>query len=84
MIAQLAQAVQQNAPQGQIFDEATLAAMGPNDIDEMSMATDTALGPRPMQGTDVSGQATPVVDTGVDNYTAGLEANQANPMSGVI
>ena len=29
-------------------------------------------------------QANPVMDTGADNYTAGLESNEANPMAGLI
>lgn len=80
MIAQLAQAVQQAAPEGQVFDEATLASVGPNDIDEMTVAAEGAI--NPMQGMDVMGQPTPVVNTGADNYSAGIEAN--SPAGGII
>lgn len=80
VVAQLAQAVQQTVPEGQVFDEATLASVGPNDIDQMTVAAEGAIGP--MQGMDVMGQPTPVVNTGADNYSAGIEAN--SPAGGII
>ena len=37
-----------------------------------------------MSNYDMARQVAPVVNTGVDNYTAGLESNNANPMGGLI
>ena len=72
-----------------------MAALNPEDVDQMAAAAQQGLMPEqgmmpqgqvPTEGmipTAEVGQA-PMVDTGADNYTAGLEANEANPMSGLI
>lgn len=81
MVQQLQQLVQQNS-QPALFDQASLAGMNPEDIDQMAVASQNAISPE-MSNYDVMSQANPVVDTGVDNYTAGIEAN-SNPMVGMI
>lgn len=83
-ISQLEQMVQANAPEAPIIDQAGMEAISSEDVDQMSAAAQSGI-----QGTpegfseDVFTQA-PTVDTGVDNYMAGLEANQSNPAAGVI
>ena len=82
MVQQLQQLVQQNSQPAPMFDQASLEGMNPEDIDQMAMASQGALSPE-MSNYDMMSQANPVVDTGVDNYTAGIEAN-SNPMAGII
>lgn len=82
MVQQLQQLVQQNSQPAPMFDQASLASMNPEDIDQMAMASQSALSPE-MSNYDMMSQANPVVDTGVDNYSAGIEAN-SNPMVGMI
>lgn len=93
MMQQLQALLEQNA-QPPIMDEASMAALNPGDVQEMSGAVDAALSPQATQmPPQISPDTAPVmdgrfnapmVDTGADNYTAGLESNNANPMSGVI
>lgn len=87
MIEQLQQIITKNQGGEQIMDEASIAALNPQDVDEMSQAANAALVPEvnPMAApaTDARFSA-PTVDTGMDNYTAGLESNNANPMGGLI
>ena len=99
-IQQLQAMLQQNAPEAPMFDQAALESMNPEDVDQMSAAAQAGLAPEGMpmdQGQmnpemmspemtnyAMAQQATPVVDTGADNYLAGLENNEANPMAGLI
>lgn len=89
MVQQLQQIVDQSQAQQQpqMFDQASLESMNPEDMDQMMQASQEAiqsLDPT-MSNYDMMNQATnPVVQTGVDNYTAGLEANETNLMSGMI
>lgn len=93
MIQQLQQLVQQNSPEPPMFDDASMAALNPEDVDQMAAAAQQGIAPMD-QGAGIEADMAntmpvdmaqaPVVDTGVDNYTAGLEANEANPMSGLI
>lgn len=92
MIQQLQQLLQQNAPQETIIDQSMVESMGPGDIEQISQATTEALNTGQtntpinpdMPNMSMAQQATPTVDTGMDNYMAGLEGNQINPMAGVI
>lgn len=98
MIQQLQQLIQQNSPEAPMFDQAALEGMAPEDMQQMSDAAQGAIDPAMMeqaQGAqspmnpmmsqyDQARMATPMVDTGADNYTAGLESNEANPMAGLI
>lgn len=82
-IQQLQQLVQQNSPEPPILDQAAMDNLNEQDIDAMSSAAQGAI--QPYQDEYSAAQATnPVVNTGVDNYTAGLEANTSNPMTGLI
>ncbi len=81
-----------------MFDQAALEGMAPEDMQQMSDAAQGAIDPAMMeqaQGAqapmdpmmaqyDQARMAAPMVDTGADNYTAGLESNEANPMAGLI
>lgn len=96
-IAQLQQmlADQQQTP---MFDQASLEGLNPQDMEMMSAAAQQGLSPDgglseqmamaqmnpEMSPYDQARTAAPTVNTGADNYTAGLEANQANPMAGLI
>ena len=93
LVAQLQQLVQQNSPEPPVVDQAMTDQLAPEDVDQMMAASQGAIGPTgqanvPMDPTmsdyDMARQEAPVVDTGVDNYTAGLENNQSNPMGGLI
>lgn len=92
MIQQLQQLIQQNTPQEAIIDQSMVESMGPGDMEQISQATTEALNTGQtntpinpdMPGMSMAQQATPMVDTGMDNYTAGLEGNQINPMAGLI
>lgn len=96
-IAQLQQmlAAQQQTP---MFDQASLEGLNPQDMEMMSAAAQQGISPDgglseqmamaqmnpEMSPYDQARTAAPTVNTGADNYTAGLEANQANPMAGLI
>lgn len=96
-IAQLQQmlASQQQTP---MFDQASLEGLNPQDMEMMSAAAQQGISPDgglseqmamaqmnpEMSPYDQARTAAPMVNTGADNYTAGLEANQANPMAGLI
>lgn len=95
MIQQLQQLVQQNSPEPPMFDQAAMENLAPEDVDQMAAASQAAIQPDMMgaQGAPMSPdmssyamaqQANPVVNTGYDNYTAGLETNESNPMGGLI
>ena len=86
-VQQLQQMVNQAPQQNQIFDQASLEGMAPEDIDQMTEATQVAMNPKgdvEMSTYDTVRTEAPTVDTGYDNYTAGLESNSANPMGGLI
>lgn len=86
-VQQLQQMVNQAPQQNQIFDQASLEGMAPEDIDQMTEATQVAMNPNgdvEMSTYDTVRTEAPTVDTGYDNYTAGLETNSANPMGGLI
>lgn len=96
-IAQLQQmlAAQQQTP---MFDQASLEGLNPQDMEMMSAAAQQGISPDgglseqmamaqmnpEMSPYDQARTAAPTVNTGADNYTAGLETNQANPMAGLI
>ena len=95
LVEQLQQLVQQNSPEPPMFDEASLNGMNPEDIDQMSAAAQAGIAPEEgaapqgamspdMSNYAMAQQATPMVNTGADNYLAGLEANESNPMAGLI
>ena len=93
LVQQLQQLVQQNSPEPPIVDQAMTDQLAPEDVDQMMTASQGAIGPAgqanvpmdPMMSDyDMARQGAPVVETGVDNYTAGLESNQSNPMGGLI
>ena len=63
------------APQS-VLDQSDMAAMTPEGVDSMMQAVQTGM-------MDYS-NPNPTVNTGVDNYYAGVEANQSNPMNGLI
>lgn len=92
-VQQLQQLVQQASPEPQLFDQASLQNMTSEDVDMMAQsAQDTIAAANtnaPTTSTTTMNpdaqmiqQAAPTVQTGVDNYQAGLEAN--NPMNGLI
>lgn len=92
MIQQLQQLIQQNSPEPPIIDQAAMEGMSPQDAEQMMAATQGALTTGQanvpmdpsMSNMDMAQMANPVVNTGVDNYMAGLENNQSNPMGGLI
>ncbi len=95
MIQQLQALVQQNSPEPPMFDQAALESMSPEDVDQMSAAAQAGIEGMPVEtaapqmSPDMSNyamaqQAQPMVDTGADNYTAGLEGNEISPMAGLI
>ena len=87
MVEQLQALLAQNQPEAPIMDQASMAALNPQDVDEMSQAANAAIEPTmdPMSAPATDERFnTPVVDTGMDNYAAGLENNNANPMGGLI
>ena len=90
MIQQLQQLVQQNSQEPPMFDQASLSGMNPEDIDQMTASVQEAVTPQgaemtaDMSNYDMAQAMTPTVNTGIDNYTAGLESNEANPMAGLI
>ena len=95
MVQQLQALIQQNSPEPPMFDQAALEGMSPEDVDQMSAAAQAGIAPEAAPATspamspemsnyDMAQQGQPVVDTGYDNYTAGLESNNANPMAGLI
>ena len=86
-IQQLQQMLEQNAPEPPIVDQAAMENLAPEDVDQMMAASQTAITPNGMETTTVdqmTGAPMPVVDTGTDNYLAGIEANNANPVGGLI
>ena len=86
-IQQLQQMLEQNAPEPPIVDQAAMENLAPEDVDQMMAASQTAITPSGMETTTVdqmTGAPMPVVDTGTDNYLAGIEANNANPVGGLI
>ena len=94
-IAQLQQML--SAQQTPMFDQASLDGLNPQDMEMMSAAAQQGISPDgglseqmamaqmnpEMSPYDQARTAAPTVNTGADNYTAGLEAN-ANPMAGLI
>lgn len=93
LVQQLQQLVQQNTPEPPVVDQAMTENMAPEDVDQMMNAAQGAIGPTgqanvpmnpEMSNYDIARQVGPTVDTGADNYTAGLEGNEANPMAGLI
>ncbi|MBQ1297395.1 MAG: hypothetical protein IIY21_25350 [Clostridiales bacterium] len=97
LVEQLQQLVNQNSPEPPMFDEASLNGMNPEDIDQMSAAAQAGIAPEEqmaaqggqpmspdMSNYAMAQQASPTVNTGADNYLAGLESNNANPMAGLI
>ena len=93
LVQQLQQLVAQNSPEPPVVDQAMTENMAPEDVDQMMQASQGAIGPTgqanvpmdpTMSGYDMERQNAPMVDTGMDNYTAGLESNEANPMGGLI
>lgn len=69
-----------------------MESMTPEDMGQMTQATNEALSTGQanvpinpeMPSYSIAQQTTPTVDTGMDNYTAGLEGNEINPMQGLI
>ena len=94
MVQQLQALVQQNSPEPPMFDQAALEGMNPEDVDQMTAAAQAGIEGAPVESApqmspDMSNyamaqQSQPMVDTGADNYTAGLEGNEINPMAGLI
>lgn len=93
LVQQLQQLVEQNSPEPPIVDQAMTENMAPEDVDQMMAASQGAIGPEGqanvpvdpnMSNYDLVRQQAPVVNTGADNYLAGLESNAANPMGGLI
>lgn len=92
MVQQLQQLLQQNQAEPPMFDQASLAGMTPEDMMQMSDAAQGAMAPEAapspmdpmMSDYDQARMSGPMVDTGMDNYTAGLESNESNPMAGLI
>lgn len=94
-IAQLQQMLA--AQQTPMFDQASLEGLNPQDMEMMSAAAQQGISPDgglneqmamaqmnpEMSPYDQARTAAPTVDTGADNYTAGIESN-ANPMAGLI
>lgn len=94
-IAQLQQMLA--AQQTPMFDQASLNGLNPQDMEMMSAAAQQGISPDgglneqmamaqmnpEMSPYDQARTAAPTVDTGADNYTAGVESN-ANPMAGLI
>lgn len=94
-IAQLQQMLA--AQQTPMFDQASLEGLNPQDMEMMSAAAQQGISPDgglneqmamaqmnpEMSPYDQARTAAPTVNTGADNYTAGVEAN-ANPMAGLI
>lgn len=97
-IQQLQQLLQQNQPETPLIDQAAMESMSPEEMMQMSDAANAGIdqqaiqGATPQQGQmdpmmsqyDQSRMAAPMVNTGADNYTAGLESNTADPMAGII
>lgn len=86
-IKQLQQMLEQNAPEPPIVDQAAMENLAPEDVDQMMAASQTAITPNGVENTTIdqmTGAPMPIVDTGADNYLAGLEANNANPVGGLI
>lgn len=86
MIEQLQQLISQNQPEAPIMDQASVSALNPEDIDQMAAGVNAALNSVDPNAAPVSDGrfSSPVVQTGADNYTAGIESNQSNPMGGLI
>lgn len=94
-IAQLQQMLA--AQQTPMFDQASLEGLNPQDMEMMSAAAQQGISPDgglseqmamaqmnpEMSPYDQARTAAPTVNTGADNYAAGVEAN-ANPMAGLI
>lgn len=94
-IAQLQQMLA--AQQTPMFDQASLNGLNPQDMEMMSAAAQQGISPDgglneqmamaqmnpEMSPYDQARTAAPTVDTGADNYTAGIESN-SNPMAGLI
>lgn len=94
-IAQLQQMLA--AQQAPMFDQASLEGLNPQDMEMMSAAAQQGISPDgglneqlamaqmnpEMSSYDQARTAAPTVNTGADNYTAGVEAN-SNPMAGLI
>lgn len=94
-IAQLQQMLA--AQQTPMFDQASLNGLNPQDMEMMSAAAQQGISPDgglseqmamaqmnpEMSPYDQARTAAPTVNTGADNYTAGIESN-ANPMAGLI
>ena len=85
------------AQQTPMFDQASLEGLNPQDMEMMSAAAQQGISPDgglseqmamaqmnpEMSPYDQARTAAPTVNTGADNYTAGVEAN-SNPMAGLI
>lgn len=94
-IAQLQQMLA--TQQTPMFDQASLEGLNPQDMEMMSAAAQQGISPDgglneqmamaqmnpEMSPYDQARTAAPTVNTGADNYTAGVEAN-SNPMAGLI
>ena len=94
-IAQLQQML--SAQKTPMFDQASLDGLNPQDMEMMSAAAQRGISPDgglneqmamaqmnpEMSPYDQARTAAPTVNTGADNYTAGVEAN-SNPMAGLI
>lgn len=94
-IAQLQQMLA--AQKTPMFDQASLEGLNPQDMEMMSAAAQQGISPDgglseqmamaqmnpEMSPYDQARTAAPTVNTGADNYTAGVEAN-SNPMAGLI
>lgn len=93
-VAQLQQMIAQQSPETPMFDEASMSAMESGDVDAMSQAANQALTtgsadvPMPSYSPEDSAYAqdqsvVPTVNTGADNYRAGIESN-SDSMYGLI
>ena len=94
-IAQLQQML--SAQKTPMFDQASLDGLNPQDMEMMSAAAQRGISPDgglneqlamaqmnpEMSPYDQARTSAPTVNTGADNYTAGVEAN-SNPMAGLI
>lgn len=86
-IQQLQKLLEQNAPEPPIVDQAAMDNLAPEDVDQMMAASQTAITPSGVENVTIdqmTGAPMPVVNTGADNYLAGIEANTANPVGGLI
>lgn len=76
MVQQLQQIASQAAPEQPLIDQAGMEALSSEDVDQMMAVSQEGTAPIPA--------TTPTVDTGYDNYSAGIETNTANVEAGLI